>query len=433
VPARMSRRTSLTGALADDGAAPVGPSLRTAAARARALIIVGQVAIAAVLLVGAALLAQSLITLIFIDRGYQPENLLTARLGHFGRGLPPAARPAFYKDVLERLTATPGVTHAALSDELPLTSGARRASGRTDSNPRAPIEGQLNVVTTDYFSATGIRLLRGRYFTASDVATSELVVIVNEVFAARYLHGDPLTNTVSLELDGNGRGCAPTNESPAACTNHYRVVGIVADVRHGGADGTIDADVYAARSQVMSAPPAMQFVVAKTTGDPAALAGALRSIVRTASNRGTLDQVMTMETRLMASLAGPRLYAALLGGFAAFALLIAVIGLFGGLSYAVAQRTREIGLRSALGATPTHILAMVMKQGAVMTVCGLAIGLGTAAATARYLGTFLFGIEPLDVRTFVIVGAILLGVALVACLVPARRAARLDALEALRR
>lgn len=142
---------------------------------------------------------------------------------------------------------------------------------------------------------------------------------------------------------------------------------------------------------------------------------------------------MTMERRLMASLAKPRLYAALLAGFATFALLIAVIGLFGGLSYAVAQRTREIGVRTALGATPLHILGLVMKQGTIMAVCGLAIGLGTAAATVRYLSTFLFGIEPLDLRTFAAVAAALFVVAAVACLVPARRAARLDALDALRR
>jgi len=182
----------------------------------------------------------------------------------------------------------------------------------------------------------------------------------------------------------------------SACTSRYRVVGIVADVRHGGTDGSIEAEVYAPRTQMLAPPPSMQFVAARTTGDPAALAGELRSIVRGASERGALDQLMTMERRLMVSLAKPRLYAALLGGFASFALLIAIIGLFGGLSYAVSQRRREIGVRTALGATPRHIVGMVMKQGTIMTVCGLAIGLAAAAATVRYLSAFLFGIEPLD-------------------------------------
>jgi putative ABC transport system permease protein len=174
-------------------------------------------------------------------------------------------------------------------------------------------------------------------------------------------------------------------------------------------------------------------VAVRTTADPAALAGELRAIVRTASANGTLDQVMTMEQRLMVSLARPRLYAALLGGFASFALVIAVIGLFGGLSYAVAQRTREIGVRTALGATPRHIVTMVLKQGTIMTTCGLALGLGVAAATVRYLATFLFGVEPFDLVTFAVVAAALMACATVSSAVPARRAAKIDAIEALRR
>jgi ABC-type antimicrobial peptide transport system permease subunit len=142
---------------------------------------------------------------------------------------------------------------------------------------------------------------------------------------------------------------------------------------------------------------------------------------------------MTMDGRLQRSLARPRLYAMLFDGFSAFALFIAVIGLFGGLSYGVTQRTREIGLRTALGATPRDILSMVMKQGTLVTVIGVVLGLGLAALTGRYLSAFLFGVEPLDPATFAIVGTALILVALVACAIPARRAARIDAITALRR
>jgi ABC-type antimicrobial peptide transport system permease subunit len=146
-----------------------------------------------------------------------------------------------------------------------------------------------------------------------------------------------------------------------------------------------------------------------------------------------IEDVITMETRLMRSLARPRLYAVLLGGFAAFATLIAVIGLFGGLSYGVAQRTREFAIRTALGATPRNITALVMRQGTTMILCGLAAGFGAAAATVKYLSGFLFGVPPLDAATFVLAAVTLTAVALLACAIPARRAARLDAIDALRR
>jgi ABC-type antimicrobial peptide transport system permease subunit len=176
----------------------------------------------------------------------------------------------------------------------------------------------------------------------------------------------------------------------------------------------------------------LQYLVARTTGDPTALASTLRSIVKNAGTGGAIDQVLTMETRLMTSLARPRLYAVLLGGFATFALLIAAIGLFGGLSYSVAQRTREIGVRTALGATPRQIVMMVLRQGGLMVLVGLTIGLGSAIWATRFLSGFLFDVPPSDITTLVVVGAGLAIVALVACAIPARRAAKIDALTALR-
>jgi predicted lysophospholipase L1 biosynthesis ABC-type transport system permease subunit len=236
---------------------------------------------------------------------------------------------------------------------------------------------------------------------------------------------------VSLDLDA--RPCEPTKEVRSACTSPWTVVGVVADVRRSGAGAEVLPEIFAARSQILAGMPATQYLVARTTADPAALAASLRATVTAASSMAVVEDVMTMETRLMRSLARPRLYAALLGGFATFALLIAVIGLFGGLSYGVAQRTREFGIRTALGATPRDIMALVMKQGAVMTVSGLILGFGAAAATVRYLGGFLFGISPLDPLTFLFVGVTLSVVALIACAIPARHAARLDAIDALRR
>jgi putative ABC transport system permease protein len=431
LPARLARRVTLTSALADDGTAPVG--LQAPGTRARTLIITGQVAVAALLLVGAGLLCQSLRNLIDVDRGYQPANLLTARLAHVSRGLPATARPQFYADVLARLQAMPGVTHAAVGNDLPLTpKGDRRIQGRNPAAADQPMEGDVHIVSADYVAAMGMRMVRGRGFQATDVAASGLVILVNETFAKRYLRGESLGARVSLDLDSD-RPCEPTKEERSACTQPWQIVGVVGDVRGSGAGAEVLPAVFAPRSQMLSPIPSTQYVVARTAGDPAALAAELRGIVRAASSRAVVEDVMTMETRLMLSLARPRLYALLLGGFATFALLIAVIGLFGGLSYGVAQRTREFGIRTALGATPRDLVALVLKQGTFITVAGLALGFGGATASVRYLAQFLFGVTPFDIATFVVAGVTLAGVGALACAVPARRAARLDAVEALKR
>jgi putative ABC transport system permease protein len=435
LPARLARRVKLTSALAEDGAAPVGHSLRSPAARSRALIITGQVAIAALLLVGAGLLAQSLYKIINVDRGYEPASLLTARLTHVSLDRIGAARTKFYEDIVTGMRAKPGVTEVALTNLLPLTPSAAfqgQIPGSNPSNPGLPMEGDLLTVDVDYFRAMGMRIVRGRGFNSGDSPTADLAIVVNETFAHRYLPTEPLGTPIWLEHDAK-RGCTPTKAKASACANYWRVVGVVADVRQSGIEAPVRPEIYAARSQMMSPPPATQYVVVRTTGDPAALAADLRALVKSASPTGVLEQVMTMEARLMTSLARPRLYATLVGGFAGFALLIAVIGLFGGLSYSVAQRTREIGVRTALGATRGHIMRLVLKQGTWMTAAGLILGFGAAAATVRYLAQFLFGVTPFDPITFAAAGALLLLVALVACAVPARRAANIDAIIALRR
>jgi putative ABC transport system permease protein len=423
LPSRMARRLRLTSALAEDGSAPIGHGVQTSGARARGLIITGQVAIAAVLLVGGVLLSRSFTALVAADRGYEPSNLLTARIGFLGAGLPAGSRAAFYKDVLERLTARPGVTHAAFTSSLPTASPnwkipvrLRPGDGKDDGTE---VETVYRLMSDDYFATMGIRILSGRGFTAEDTMTSEPVVVVNQTFARRYLAGNAIGVEVSPDLYQYRRE-----------VHRWRIVGVVADVQHDTPVDPIHPELYATTGQLTGYPA--QFLTVRTQSHPAALTADVRTIVRAVSRNASLDQLMTMEGRLRTSLARPRLYAALIDGFSAFALLIAVIGLFGGLSYAVTQRTREIGVRTALGATPLDIITLVMRQGTVMTLAGLALGLGLAAATGRYLTAFLFGVQPFDPATFVVVGAALMVVALVACAIPARRAARIDAIEALR-
>jgi putative ABC transport system permease protein len=423
LPARMARRVMLTSVLAEDGSAPVGQSLRSPGARSRGLIITAQVAIAALLLVGGALLSKSFSALLAADRGYEPSNVLTARIGFLSAGLPAGSRAAFYKAVLESMTATPGVTHAGFTSSLPTASenwkiqvtlrpGDSKFSG-------TEVETVYRLVTDDYFASMGIRVVSGRGFTAQDSTTSEPVVVVNQTFARRYLADNPLGVEVSPDL-----------YQFRPDVRRWRIVGVVADVRHDTPVDPIHPELYATTGQLNGFPA--QFLTVRTLGNPAALVTTLRAIVTAVSRNASLDQVMTMDGRVRTSLARPRLYAVLIGGFSAFALLIAVIGLFGGLSYGVTQRRREIGIRTALGATPRDIVGLVVRQGAVMTVSGLAIGFMVAGWTGQYLSGFLFGVTPADPATFAIVGLALVLVAGVACAIPARRAAHLDAIEALR-
>jgi putative ABC transport system permease protein len=313
---------------------------------------------------------------------------------------------------------------------LPITLKGRHTVGWNQENRAQQIEGDVHVVRHDYLAAMGMRLVRGRAFSSQDVKTSELVALVNEVFASRFLPSEPFNARLALDLDDRPGQCGPVS---GACTSPWRVIGVVSDVRRAGAGAVVQPEISALRGQFLSAAPQMQYLTVRTTGDPAALAPVVRKIVRDASATGVLEQVMTMDARLMLSLARQRLYSILLVGVATFALLIAVIGLYGGLSYAVTQRTREIGVRTALGATPRDIVGLILRQGAVMTLVGVANGLGVAASTGRYLASFLFGVTPEDPAAFVAVGVALTAIAAVACGIPARRAAKVDPIDALRR
>ena len=399
LPSRMARRVRLTSVLAEDGSAPIGQGFRTAGARSRGLIITAQVAIAAMLLVGGALLSKSFSALLAADRGYEPSNLLTARIGFLGTGLPAGARAAFYNDVLTRVTAIRGVTHAGFTSSLPTASpnwkipvGLRPGDKTRGSGE---VETVYRIVTDDYFASMGIRVVSGRGFTAQDTITSEPVVVVNQSFADRYLAGAPLGVEVSPDL---------FQYRPNVW--RWRIIGVVADVQHDTPVDPIHPELYATTGQlnIFSA----QFLTVRTEGDPAALITDVRAIVRATSRNASLDQVMTMDRAAPdqpgATAPLRRLDRWLLGRLRCSS---RVIGLFGGLSYGVSQRTREIGVRTALGATPLDILSLVMKQGTLLTVTGVVVGLGLAAATGRFLAAFLFGVEPLDPATFAVVGAAL--------------------------
>ncbi len=423
-PALHAGRMSLSESLTRDGAAPIGGGSRTTVARARTLIMAGQVAVSCVLLVGAALLTRSFVALLHADRGYDPRQLLTARLP-LPSGFSMARRTQLLDTVVGRLRAMPGVTEVAFGNALPLlTSGGYRGMKmRPPIDPSREVDVNTieRVVSPGYFAALGLRIAAGRTFTDADTMTSPEVIVVNRSFAAKYLGAAPVGTTVP-----NLGMCRGDND-------RWEVVGVVDDMRQGAVGDPAQPEVFLPYRQVgCPVAVAAPIIVVRTAGDPVPYAAVLRGLLRDEAPALALDSVMTMEDRLMTTLARPRLYAVLLGTFAGFAALIASVGLFGVLSYSVAQRAREIGVRMALGAQSVDIVGLVVRQLAVMAIGGLAAGLAVAFVAATSLSTFLYGVQPHDAFSFVVVPTALAGVIAVACIVPARRAARIDPLHALK-
>lgn len=414
-PALQARRLRLVPALVEDSLAPVGGSLRSGTARTRALIMAGQVAIACVLLVGAALLIRSFTHLINADVGYDPRNVLTARMSLPDDTYPPARRAQALAVLLDRLRATGGVQFAAASNVLAFTGTAALSSFPLETRDRGTVQVQTGArwVTPDYFSAVGQQIVQGRAFNARDTATSRPVVIVSEAFARKYLGPHPLEQTL------------PGDKAPR------QIVGIVRDAARREVTDDPQPEMFRPWTQVELDDSDLNLIV-RTAGDPRAIVPALRSIVRGEDPNLLVDSVMTLNDRISESLAQPRLYTILLAAFAAFALAIAGVGLFGVLSYSVAQRAREIGVRTALGATPFRVVTLVASQALIIVAAGLIAGVIAAAWLAGALQSLLYGVAPRDPVSFAAVAAVLLIVALVATIVPARRAASVDPVRVLR-
>jgi putative ABC transport system permease protein len=428
VPAFRGRPERLVDALAD-GPSSTPPLTGTPAARARTLFMAAQMAVACILLVGASLLMRSFLALLDVDRGFDPHGVLTMQMP-----MPAKFVVADHQDRLDRLQhrlhSLPGVSDVGLGNALPFaTSGGYR--GMNVALPRDPstkidVQMMQRSVTPEYFRAMGLRLSQGRAIAATDTTTAPGVIVVNRTFAARYLGDQPLGQRLDLG-----------NNKPS-----WEIVGVVDDMRQGpnsnspatSFGGVLDpplAEVFFPLLQ-WSYPIEDLIVVLRTTGDPAALATGARAIVREVDPTLPIDSMMTMDERVAGSVSGPRTYAVFLVGFALCALAIAGVGLFGVLSYATAQRTREIGLRAALGAQRRDLLTLVARQALAITLSGLAAGLLTAFFLSQTLSTLLYGVSTRDAISFTAVPVLLLVVSLLACAVPAWRATRIDPLTALR-
>jgi putative ABC transport system permease protein len=422
LPAIAIGSVDLTHALAEDSAASVAGGWRSRGARLRAIIMTAQVAVACLLLVGAALLSRSFVALIHADRGFDPANTLTARVD-LPRRYAAADRVAFADTVITRLRGTAGVSHVAAGNALPFLSLGGNFAFKMPSPGNPGIQQQVQtvtrVVTPDYFATMRLRLIAGRLLLDSDGPTTRPVIVVDRSFAKRYLGEHPVGARVPMPF-GEGRPDAD-------------VVGVVDDMRQADVTDTPAPELFASFKQMPSRlVTGTTIIVMRTTDDPMRHVDQLRTAVREQDPAVAIDSVMTMEERVTTSLAKPRLYATLLSGFAMAALAIAGVGLFGVLSYSVAQRSREIGVRTALGAQVSDIVSLILKHALAIVVAGVAIGLSAAYALTRYLSAFLYGINRGDVVSYLSVTTAVVVVVAIACIVPARRAARIDPLIALR-
>ncbi len=429
LPALQAARADVVPALAEDALAPVGGGLRTRTARVRATIMAAQVAIACVLLVGASLLVRSFVDLMHADLGYDATNLLTARLVMPDGEFSPDRRLAALDTVVERLKAIPGVTHAAFSNAIPFTSGEALSSFPVKRRDGSTVQVQTGVrqVSVDYFVALGQRIAEGRGFIGDDENAPQMPVVVNREFSRKYLDGRALGWGLPVQLKPGVR--AETGRP---------IIGVVDDTVRRDVTDAPQPEVYYVVSHRKEAGSQQRvrdsdvMLIVRTSSEPRALVPSLRGVVQTVAPTAPLESVLTMSDRVAISLARPRLYAILLGAFATFALAIAGVGLFGVLSYSVAQRSREIGVRAALGAQVRDIVGLVLRQSMAIAVTGVVVGIVASFWITKALQQFLYGVTPHDALSFALVAVVLLAVAAVATIVPARRAASVDPVKVLR-
>jgi putative ABC transport system permease protein len=389
--------------------------------RLRSSLVVLEVALSLMLLVGAGLLGRSFLSLLKTDPGFNPDNVITMNLV-----LPVAKykdepqRAAFFQDLVQRVKANPGVESAALVSHLPLggsnASDSYLVEGMPEPAPGQEYDGRYRVATPDYFRTMGISLVRGRSFTDQDKAGTTPVVVVNETLARKHWPGE---DAIGKRI----RFYGPLERAP-----WLEIVGVIRDVKHE-LNIPIEPEYYLPLAQDTWTG---MVLVARTSVDPASLAPALRQHVWAIDKDQPVFDVKTMQEVRSSSVALYSFSSVMLGIFAVVALLLASVGIYGVMAFAVTQRTQEIGIRMALGARTADVLKLVVKHGMKLALLGMLIGLGGSWAITRFLEKMLVGVEPTDLLTFSVVSGFLLFAAFVACYLPARRATKVDPLVALR-
>jgi putative ABC transport system permease protein len=413
VPALQLSRIDLHEAL-KEGGRTAGPRNRL-----RSALVVAEVALAMVLLVGGGLMINSLWRLARVNLGYEPAGVLTAKIDPSGPRYEEFARvTAFYQDLLERVRAIPGVRDAGVINSLNASFPFS-----IDEHPPLPPEqdqsARINQVSGDYFRAMGIPLRAGRFFTDRDVKGAPSVVIIDETFAKHYFPGE---NPIGKHINGEfSRGTGKSSRE---------IVGVVGGAKYWFLTHEPLPHIYF--SYLQENWTSMSLVVRAQSGDPMSLAAPIRAELAAIDRTQPIHSFKPLEATVSELVAPQRFTTMLLAGFAALAAGLAAIGIYGVMSYAVTQRTREIGVRMALGAEARDVLKVIMMHGVVLVAIGVTIGLAASFALTRLISGMLFGVEATDPATLVVITLLLVVVALVASYIPARRATKVDPMEALR-
>jgi putative ABC transport system permease protein len=421
LPAFQATRTNLNTSLKEGGTkASEGRQRRGA----RNILVVTEIALAQVLLVGAVLLAISYVRVTQINPGFNPDRVLTAKIAPSNKKYPDSkSRSTFYTTVLEHLQGLPGVESAGMVMNLPLTGSSMNRGFRVEGRPVPKADENVTmdfqIVSPGYFSTLEIPIKQGRGVNASDTETSEPVIVINDTMARRYWpNEDPVGQRMAIGESSKD-------------TSWRTIVGVVSDNRHASLSEPPVPTAFIAYRQDLESWPRMGFVI-KSKTDAASLTSVVRKELAEIDRAQPVYAIEPMENLLRTSVAQRRFIMLLLGSLSAIALALAMVGVYGVISFSVSERTQEIGIRMALGARAADVLRMVLGQGMRVALIGIVIGLGAAFALTRLLSSLLFEVSPTDPRTFSIVAGLLGGIALFACFIPARRATKVDPLVALR-
>jgi len=414
VPALWSRRANVTGSLKEMGRG--GTSAK--AARARGMLVVAEIALAIVLLTGAGLMLRSFARLTAVDPGFDAARVMT-----FSVSLPPARYAGkstqFFDRLIEQLRALPTVTAAGAVSFLPMTGPASatsfHAEGQPVFEPGARPVTEVRVISGEYFRAMGIPLKAGRLFNSDELRENRNVLLITEEMARQAFPGlDPIGRRISISWADDA---------------YQEVIGVVGDIRHADLGTPTRPMIY--WPHVKNAYTTM-YPVVRTTGDPATVVAAARAEVQRLDPAQPIANARTIDEIVSTTVAQPRLIMRLLAVFAAVALVLAAVGIYGVVAYGVSQRTREIGIRMALGARPSSVVRLVVTHGVVLAGAGLAVGIPAALLLARAMGSMLFETEPADPATIATVAVVLTAVAVLACVLPLRKALGVDPSVALR-
>jgi putative ABC transport system permease protein len=403
-------------------------------------LVVAEIAIALVLLTGAGLMINSLLRLQRVELGYETENILTMELA-LPRAKYPDSQPeqavGFYRQLVERVKALPGVRNAGVTTALPLTGGDwDKLFTREDRPPKAMNEipvTQYRKVSADYFDTLGMRLVNGRFLSERDMPNGLPVAVINETAANRFWPGEnPIGKVFKL---GPPEEMVPAGILPPGFRFiRWTVVGVLKDVKHQEPSRPSGPEIYTLPQQGLAndGPRGTMYLAVRASSDPTALTATIRRQVQGLDNEQPIANIATMEERHADSLLRMRFNTLLLTIFAAVALTLAVVGIYGVMSYSVSERTREIGIRVALGAQRRDLLGLIVKRGMALVLGGALIGLGGAIAVTRLMTGLLYEVSATDPLTFSAVAGVLAAAALLACYLPARRASKVDPMIALR-